>query len=117
VILAILDDLLFTSKIRSAAAQAGVSLTVARSKEAALAAMRKQTPSLVVLDLNNPRIDPIGIITAMQADALLQSIAAVGYVSHVDTATIEAARRAGLGEVMPRSAFATKLPDIVGRAR
>jgi PleD family two-component response regulator len=116
VILAILDDLLFTSKIRGAAVQAGVSLTVARSKEAALAAMREQTPSLVILDLNNSRTDPIGIITAMQADARLQSIAAVGYVSHVDTATIEDARRAGLAEVMPRSAFNAKLPEIVGRA-
>jgi PleD family two-component response regulator len=117
VILAILDDMLFTSKIRAAARQPGLTLMIARSKEAALADMRTHMPTLVVLDLNNPRTDPIGIVTAMQADAALRSIPTVGYVSHVDTVTIDAARRAGVGEVMPRSAFSAKLPEILARGR
>ncbi len=117
VILAILDDLLFTSKIRAAAAQAGVSVAIARSKDAALADMRARRPALVILDLNNPRTDPIGIISDMRADPALHAIPTVGYVSHVDTATIDAARNAGIGEVLPRSAFTTKLSDIVARGR
>src|SRR6185369_6912734 len=87
VILAILDDLLFTSKLRTAARQPGLTLTIARSRDAALAEMRAHMPALVILDLNNPRTDPIGIVTAMQADAALRAIPTVGYVSHVDTAT------------------------------
>ena len=79
--------------------------------------MRQRAPALVVLDLNNARTDPIGIITAMRADPALQGIPTVGYVSHVDTATIEAARQAGIGEVLSRSAFSSTLPDILGRAR
>jgi PleD family two-component response regulator len=116
VILAILDDLLFTSKIRSAAGQLGIPVSFARSREAALNDMRATRPALVVLDLNNPRTDPLGIVGAMQQDDQLRHIATVGYVSHVDTATIEAARQAGVGEVLARSAFTTKLPDILRRA-
>jgi PleD family two-component response regulator len=117
VILAILDDLLFTSKIRSAAAQAGAAVTFARSSAAALEQMRAGAPSLVILDLNNPRTDPLGIVATMRGDTALASVPTVGYVSHVDTTTIDAARAAGVGEVLPRSAFTTRLPDILSKAR
>jgi CheY-like chemotaxis protein len=113
VILAILDDLLFTSKIRSTAAPLGVTVTFARSSQAALERMRSEPPSLVILDLNNPRTDPIGTIAAMKADAALASIPTLGYVSHVDTATIDAARTAGIDDVVARSAFATNLREIL----
>ena len=116
-ILAILDDLLFTSKIRSAATQAGVPVTFARGAAAALDQMRASAPSLVILDLNNPRTDPLGTLAAMRADPVLAAIPTVGYVSHVDTATIDAAREAGISEVLARSAFTTRLPEILGRGR
>ena len=117
VILAILDDLMFTSKIRAAAQHAGVTLAFARSAQSALEQMRSVAPSLAIFDLNNPRTDPIGTIAAMKADATLASIPTVGYVSHVDAETIAAARAAGADEVMARSAFVTELPDILARAR
>ena len=117
VILAILDDLMFTSKIRAAAQHAGVTVTFARSAQSALDQMRSLTPSLVIFDLNNPRTDPIGTITAMKADDTLATIPTIGYVSHVDAETIAAARAAGADEVMARSAFVTELPDILARAR
>lgn len=114
-ILAILDDLLFTSKIRATAQQRGVTVSFARSSTAALEQMRTQAPALVILDLNNPRTDPLGTLAAMHADTALASIPTLGYVSHVDSATIDAARQAGIGEVMARSAFTTRLSEIVER--
>ena len=115
VILAILDDLLFTSKIKTAAAQLGVPVSFARSSGAALAEMRSQRPALVILDLNNARIDPMGTVAAMKADPALAAIPSVGFASHVQTEAIEAARRAGVDEVMARSAFTQRLPEILRR--
>ncbi|MEQ1909640.1 MAG: response regulator [Vicinamibacterales bacterium] len=115
-ILAILDDLMFTSKIRAAAQQSGVTVVFARSAQSALEQMRSVTPALAIFDLNNPRTDPIGTITAMKADAALATIPTVGYVSHVDAATIASARAAGADQVVARSAFVTQLPDILARA-
>jgi PleD family two-component response regulator len=112
-ILAVVDDLMFTSKIRAAATQAGVTLMFARSSEGALGEIRKQTPSLVIFDLNNPRTDPIGTVTAMKKDAALASIPTVGFVSHVDSTVIAAARSAGVGEVMARSTFTERLSQIL----
>ena len=115
-ILAVLDDLMFSSKIKAAANQLGLPLAFARSSSTALAEMRKAAPSLVIFDLNNSRTDPLGVVAAMHADPALAAIPTVGFVSHVDTAVINAARQAGVTEVLARSAFATQLAEILKRA-
>src|SRR5215813_6785541 len=115
-VLALVDDLMFRSKIKSTATQVGASVTFVKSRDAALAAMRADAPALVILDLNNPRMDPIGTVTEMKHDGALAQIRVVGFVSHVDVNTINEARAAGVDEVLARSAFAEKLPDLlVGR--
>jgi PleD family two-component response regulator len=113
VILAILDDLMFTSKIRATAKQIGVPLMFARSSAAAMEVMKSEAPSLVLLDLNNPRTDPLGVIAGMQADAALAAIPTVGFASHVDVDTITAARKAGITSVLARSAFFERLPELL----
>ena len=117
VILAILDDLMFTSKIKTAAGQLGVPISFARSAQAALADMRAHTPALVIFDLNNPRTDPLGTVGVMKADPALARIPTVGFASHVQTDVIEAARRAGVDEVLARSTFTQRLPEILARGR
>jgi CheY-like chemotaxis protein len=113
-ILAVLDDLMFTSKIRTTASQLGVDVTFARSADAALAQMRKTAPALVILDLNNARTSPLAIVSTMKSDPALASIPTVGYASHVQTDVIEAARQAGVGQVLARSAFTAQLAQILG---
>jgi PleD family two-component response regulator len=117
VILAILDDLLFTSKIKTTAAQLGIPVSFARSSAAALAGMRSQPPALVILDLNNPRTDPLGTVASMKADPALAGIPTVGYASHVQIDIIDAAKRAGVDDVLARSAFTQRLNDILERGR
>jgi CheY-like chemotaxis protein len=116
-IIAVLDDLMFTSKIRAAAGQLGVPVSFARSAGEALTAMRSGAPALVILDLNNPRADALGLVAAMKQDPALAHVRTVGYTSHVLTDVIEAARKAGVGEVLARSAFTQRLADIVAAAR
>ena len=117
-ILAVLDDLMFTSKIKTAASRVGAAVTFARSADAALNEMRKAAPSLVILDLNNARANPLGLVSSMKQDPALSSVPTVGYVSHVQTDVIDAARRAGVGEVLARSAFTERLGDILsGRSQ
>jgi PleD family two-component response regulator len=116
-ILAVLDDLMFTSKIKTTAAQLGLPVTFARSAEAALGEMRKTAPSLVILDLNNNRTRPLDLVANMKQDPALASVRTVGYVSHVMTDVIDAARSAGVGEVLARSAFSQRLGDILSTAK
>jgi PleD family two-component response regulator len=112
-ILAVLDDLMFTSKIRTTARQLGVAITFARTADGARSEMSRLAPALVILDLNGPRTDPLGLVAAMKADPALAAVRTVGYVSHVQTDLINAARHAGVDEVLARSAFAERLPEIL----
>ena len=112
-ILAAVDDLLFSSKIRTTAKQAGVELTFARTPSEILEQARLLEPSLVIFDLNSIKAEPLETIAALKRDPGLASLRTLGFVSHVHTGLIEAARAAGVDEVMARSAFAGKLADIL----
>jgi DNA-binding NarL/FixJ family response regulator len=112
-VLVAVDDLLFSSKIRATAKQAGVELTFARSPEEILEQARTKNPSLAIFDLNSGKTDPIATITALKSDPALASIRTIGFASHVHTELITAARRAGADSVLPRSAFAGTLADIL----
>ena len=112
-VLVAVDDLLFSSKIRATAKQAGVELTFARSQAEILEQARTTSPELVIFDLNSGKTDPIATIAALKADPALASIRTIGFASHVHTDLIAAARQAGADEVLPRSAFAGTLPNIL----
>ena len=117
-ILAAVDDLLLTSKIHAAATQRGVHVVVfARSPEDVLEQARALRPALAIFDLNSQRLQPLSTIAGLKADASLARIRTIGFVSHVQVALIEAARSAGMDDVMARSAFAAKLGDILANAR
>ena len=91
-ILAVLDDLMFSSKIKTAANQLGVDLRFSRSVDGAIETMRKNPTTLVIFDLNNERIGPLAIVAKMKEDPALAAIPTVGYASHVQTEVINAAR-------------------------
>lgn len=112
-ILVLIDDLLFRSKISSACKAAGVKLAVAGSPEAALEMARATRPSAVWLDLDSARTRPLDLVRQLGQDAALAGVPTLGFVSHVRADLIREARTAGIGEVLARGAFAQSLPDII----
>jgi DNA-binding NarL/FixJ family response regulator len=116
-IVAAVEDLLFSSKIRNVAKRLDVEVVFARSPEAILSEVRVRRPSLVVFDLNAERTQPIETLAQVRADPELSGTRAIAFASHVHAALIAAARAAGADEVMPRSAFAATLPEIVAGAK
>jgi len=116
-ILCVMDDLLFSIKISSAAKSiGGVALFFERSPEMVLPRIRETLPALVIFDLNSARMKPMDAIAGMKADADLTGIRTLGFVSHVDSETIAAARAAGIDQVLARSAFAAQLGEILTSA-
>jgi DNA-binding NarL/FixJ family response regulator len=112
-VLVAVDDLLFSSKIRATAKQAGVELTFARTPQEILEQARARKPALVIFDLNSGKADPINTLSALKADPELADIRTLGFASHVHTDLIAAARKAGADYVLPRSAFAGNLAEIL----
>jgi DNA-binding NtrC family response regulator len=107
-ILALVDDLLFRSKIREVARRAGARIIFVRTA-ADVADAARARPSLAVVDLHAEKLDPLGSLAALRAEG----IPAIGFFAHVQTDLARAALEAGATEVMPRSAFAARLPEIL----
>jgi DNA-binding NarL/FixJ family response regulator len=116
-VLIAVDDLLFSSKIRTVAKQAGVALAFARTPAEILDRAKQDRPALVIFDLDSAKTDPVRTIAAIKSDPALADIRTLGFASHVHTDLIGAARRAGAEQVLPRSAFASNLADILLSAR
>lgn len=112
-ILAAVDDMLFSSKIRTTAKNAGIELVFARTPAEILDQARALRPSLVIFDLNSSKAAPIETVAALKRDPALAAIPTLGFVSHVQTDVIDAARAAGIDDVMARSAFAARLAEIL----
>jgi PleD family two-component response regulator len=112
-ILCAVDDLIFSIKISTAAKALGAEMFFERHADMVLPRIREKQPSLVIFDLNSAKLRPLDVIAAMKSDEALRSIRTLGYVSHVDTETIRAARAAGIDEVLARSAFSDRLGEIL----
>ena len=108
-----IDDIFFSIKVKEVAKHLGVELYFERSAERIVETVRDKQPSLVIFDLNSAKLNPLAAIAAIKADPSLAGIRTLGYVSHVDTTTIAAARQAGVDDVMARSAFADRLGEIL----
>jgi PleD family two-component response regulator len=113
VVIVAVDDLMFASRIASTAKALGVEIAFARSPEAIVEAVRTRAPRLVIFDLNSVKVRPLEAVAALQADAALAAVPTVGFVSHVQAELIAAAREAGVGQVLARSAFVTQLPQLL----
>ena len=114
-ILVIVDDLLFRSKISSAAKACGVTIRAATTSDAAMQRLSEERPTLVIFDLDSARTRPFDVLKHMAGDPNYASIPTLGFVSHVHTEIIREARAHGVGQVLARSAFVTSLPEIVER--
>jgi len=116
-ILCAVDDLIFSIKISTAAKALGAEVFFERSPEHVVSRIREKMPTLVILDLNSTKLRPLEVIAHLKADATLRGIPTLGYVSHVQTDVISAARSAGIDEVLARSAFAEQLGQILTAPR
>lgn len=115
-VLCVVDDLLFASKIGAAARAVGATVAFEKDASRVVERVKSDRPSLVIFDLDTPRLRALETIVTLKTDAATAGTPTLGYVSHVQTARIAAARAAGIGEVLARSAFATQLGEILSRA-
>jgi CheY-like chemotaxis protein len=116
-VICVIDDLMASINISSLAKGiGGIDVYFERAPEKVLGSIRDKSPSLVVFDLNSRKMNPLAAIAALKADPDLKHIRTIGFVSHVDSATIGAARQAGIDQVLARSAFFSQLRQILTAA-
>ena len=107
------DDLMFTSRIAGTARDLGLSLNSARSPTALLEAARRQPPTCVIVDLANDGLDLA--VLMKELEELPNPPRVVAYGSHVDAASLQAARAAGCAVVLPAQQIRGRVTDISAR--
>ena len=110
-IVAFVDDLMFLSRIREAAKARGLEVQGARTVADLLAACR-ESPRLVILDLDRARPPANEALTALRAETALAGVPIVGFFSHVHAERGREAREAGC-TTMPRSVFVQELDALL----
>jgi CheY-like chemotaxis protein len=113
-ILAVVDDLLFLSKIQETAKHLGVDVKAAQPADLPDAA-HATVPTAFLIDLNHRSGKALEVLHALKSDSTTKDIAVIGFVSHVQSELIAAARDAGCDLVLARSAFASQLPSLLRR--
>ena len=114
VVIVVVDDMFFASKIRAVAEAVDVPISFPRSKEALLE--KAHEARLILVDLHNQKIDALVLARELKADERLRAIPVVGFFSHVETELQRNALAAGFDQVLPRSAFSRDLPKILSQS-
>ena len=112
-IVAVIDDLFFSVKIKTAAKTLGTEVYFERTPQQVLESIRSKAPRLVIFDLDSAKMRPMDAIAAMKADPALRHVPTLGFVSHVHADVIASARAAGIDQVLARSAFVDRLGALL----
>lgn len=108
------DDILFYSKISNAAKELQIeSRSFIGLPDEIAEQVRLMSPSVVFLDLNSRKIDTLSLIHSLKSNAVTTAIPVIAFLSHVDIETRIAAISFGCDQVLPRSVFVQKLPEIL----
>lgn len=104
-------DFMWISRITGTAQALGLKVKAARTLEKLEELAREQAPACVILDLEATPM-PGDVIARLRA-ACSHAPRFVAYGSHVDVASLRAAREAGCDPVLPRSKLAEDLPALL----
>lgn len=113
IVLAVIDDMFFSAKIRATAEAIGVGVKFVRSVDAVVQALRENRVRLVIVDLHQTRLDPFALAVELKAKEDSRDVPLVGFFSHVQVELQRRAKSAGYDRVLPRSMFTKKLAEIL----
>ena len=115
-VLALTADLLFGSRVQGDLTVAGneVELIADEARlRARLGEVDKPTADVLVVDLTDAELNGARIVETLAAEGMLNSVAMLGFYSHVDVQARERAERAGFDLVVPRSRMAREGAELV----
>ena len=98
-IIAVLDDLFFTSKIKEAAKSLNSDLEFIKNTNGLIQKLKSEKPSLIIFDLNSKACNPFETIKELKSSPDLK----------------DEADKTGCDLVLPRSKFSKDLKEIITR--
>jgi hypothetical protein len=126
VVLALVPDLLFGSRVQGALAAAGHEVELIADEGGLRQRLNDpEAPAagVLVVDLTNEDLDGATLVESLSREGALTrtgegastQIPTLGFYSHVDVSARERAERAGFDLVVPRSRMAREGPELLAR--
>jgi CheY-like chemotaxis protein len=109
-ILALVPDLWFLSRLRASAAEYGAVVESVRRAEHLAARAAAARPALVIVDIGTPGQDWAAAIRQLKQATATAAVPVVAFGPHVDHAGQAAARAAGADRVLSNRRFTEALP-------
>jgi CheY-like chemotaxis protein len=113
-VIALVDDLLFLSRIREAARGAAAEVRAVRNA-AGLTESVRAGGRLVLVDADSSRLPWEAAVRALRATQG-DTVPVIAFLSHVHADRAETARAAGCTRVLARGAFVQELPRLIAAA-
>lgn len=107
---AVVDDLIFATRISATAQATGAACRVAATSEAVRSAVQELQPNLLIVDMNVRGVSPTEAIA--HAGTLDPPPRVVAFFAHVQADLMRLAQEAGADAVWPRSRFVQELPGL-----
>lgn len=107
----LVTDLIFSTKIFSTAKAVGAEALGARNLDVLATRLADPEVGRLIVDLNSAGVDVIEAIR--RAKAQRPDVRVLAFLSHVQVELAQQAREAGADQVMARSAFSAKLPELL----
>lgn len=111
IVLGLVKDLFFRSKLDSSAESAGAEIFYASSLDAAVKRAAELAPAIVFADLSDADF-PIAA-TAERIRAAAPTARIIGYASHVDLKPLRTARESGFDLTLSRNEFTARIAELL----
>jgi CheY-like chemotaxis protein len=107
-LLAVINDLMFQSRVSEHAQALGYDITVAHTPSSLRAALER-APALVILDLHVAGLDWRDVVALARA----RDVPVLAFGRHTEAPLLRQAREAGCERVVPRSQLVEELPQLI----
>lgn len=115
-VVAVIDDLFFQAKVRTALQHLGLAVEIIPSGRGLHARLQgSDAPDLVIVDLTLRNDDAVALIRELRTAQRGRSVPVLAFGSHVAVEVQKQALQAGASQVVAKSAFAKRLPQLVRR--
>jgi CheY-like chemotaxis protein len=114
-VIALVDDLIFASRIGVEVEREGGTLHRVGSQPALVEAVRRARPALIVVDLEGMGFDGVAALAALKDEPAADGVERLAYGSHVASDSLDAATATG-ATALARSQFVKQLGDRIKTA-
>lgn len=115
-IIAFVEDIFFTAKIRETARSVARDVRFVRDLHGLDKRLAGPAPGMIIVDLAADTLKPLETIKRLKQQPEWQQVRIVAYASHARAELMEEANQLGADMVLPKSGFTHKLPQILESA-